>query len=152
MWTSSSARRRGALHVKACTSSANARQLGASARRVVALFASAHARRSLCRRRQKENQEDLLDRVNKATLAMLSKSGGGAAGGAGPGRKITDIQAYKAVNDMQHNNTLTVQVDHKSECVLVPIYGILVPFHILTIKNASNNQARCPWPGCVRAG
>ncbi len=31
------------------------------------------------------------------------------------------------------------QVDHRAECVLVPIYGVLVPFHILTIKNASNN-------------
>lgn len=24
--------------------------------------------------------------------------------------------------------------------VLVPIYGIMVPFHILTLKNATNNQ------------
>lgn len=35
---------------------------------------------------------------------------------------------------------LLLQVDHKSECVLVPIYGLLVPFHILTVKNATNNQ------------
>ena len=33
-------------------------------------------------------------------------------------------------------------MDHKSECVLVPMYGMLVPFHILTIKNATNNQVR----------
>lgn len=32
------------------------------------------------------------------------------------------------------------QVDHRRECVLVPIYGMLVPFHILTIKNATYNQ------------
>ena len=24
----------------------------------------------------------------------------------------------------------------------MPIYGVMVPFHILTIKNATNNQAR----------
>jgi hypothetical protein len=92
------------------------------------------------RRRQKENQEDLLQRVNQATLDMLNKGGAGGNGGGGQGRKITDIVAYKNVADMQHNNTLTVQVDHRSECVLAPIYGVLVPFHILTIKNASNNQ------------
>jgi hypothetical protein len=39
---------------------------------------------------------------------------------------------------------LCAQVDHRSECVLVPIYGMLVPFHILTIKNATNNQVRSP--------
>ena len=71
---------------------------------------------------------------------MLNKGGAGGSGGNGQGRKITDIVAYKNVADMQHNNTLTVQVDHRSECVLAPIYGVLVPFHILTIKNASNNQ------------
>ena len=94
------------------------------------------------RRRQKENQEDLLQRVNQATLDMLNKSGSGSGGGNGQGRKISDISAYKSVADMHHNNTLTVQVDHRSECVLVPIYGMLVPFHILTVKNASNNQVR----------
>ena len=33
-----------------------------------------------------------------------------------------------------------MQVDQKREAVLVPIYGVMVPFHILTIKNATNNQ------------
>lgn len=37
------------------------------------------------------------------------------------------------------------QVDHRAECVLVPIYGQLVPFHILTVRNASNNQV----PHCL---
>ena len=92
-----------------------------------------------CRRRQKENQEDLLQRVNQATLDMLSKGGGGGGGGAGQGRKVSDVVSYRSPGDMQHNSSLTVQVDHRSESVLVPIYGMLVPFHILTLKNASNN-------------
>ena len=33
-----------------------------------------------------------------------------------------------------------MQVDSQREVVLVPIYGVMVPFHILTIKNATNNQ------------
>ena len=31
-------------------------------------------------------------------------------------------------------------MDQKKESVLVPIYGVMVPFHILTVKNATNNQ------------
>ena len=31
-------------------------------------------------------------------------------------------------------------MDQRHESVLVPIYGTLVPFHILTVKNATNNQ------------
>ena len=34
-----------------------------------------------------------------------------------------------------------MQVDNRNETVLVPIYGVMVPFHILTVKNATNNQA-----------
>lgn len=33
-----------------------------------------------------------------------------------------------------------MQVDQKNESLLVPIYGLMVPFHILTVKNVSNNQ------------
>jgi hypothetical protein len=35
---------------------------------------------------------------------------------------------------------LVLQVDQKSEAVLLPVYGVLVPFHILCIKNVSSSQ------------
>jgi hypothetical protein len=40
---------------------------------------------------------------------MLGKNGGAGGSGSGTGRKITDIVAYRSVNDMHHNNSLTVQ-------------------------------------------
>ena len=33
-----------------------------------------------------------------------------------------------------------MQVDQKNESILVPIYGLMVPFHILAVKNAVNSQ------------
>lgn len=33
-----------------------------------------------------------------------------------------------------------MQVDQRHEAILVPIYGVMVPFHILTLKNATVNQ------------
>ncbi|KAL6771432.1 hypothetical protein ACKKBG_A26355 [Auxenochlorella protothecoides x Auxenochlorella symbiontica] len=92
------------------------------------------------RRRQQENQEALLDRVNQATLNMLTKQGDGAGGGGRAGRKVSDIVAYASAAEMATNGTLTVQTDTRKECILVPIYGVMVPFHVLTVKNATLNQ------------
>lgn len=50
---------------------------------------------------------------------------------------------------IQHEAVITVratlapnvmQVDQKNESILVPIYGLMVPFHILAVKNAVNSQ------------
>lgn len=32
------------------------------------------------------------------------------------------------------------QVDQRSESLLIPIYGVMVPFHILMVKSATFNQ------------
>lgn len=33
-----------------------------------------------------------------------------------------------------------IQVDTKNDAVLVPIYGIVVPFHVATIKSVTSQQ------------
>lgn len=33
-------------------------------------------------------------------------------------------------------------MDPKAECILLPVYGMLVPFHITTVKNVTHNQVR----------
>lgn len=66
---------------------------------------------ALCRRRQKENQEDLLARVNQATLNMLNKNSGDGRGPAGAsGKRVSETVAYKSVTEMQQYHSLTVQV------------------------------------------
>ena len=91
------------------------------------------------RRRQKENQEELLEKVNQATLSILDKTNS-LKGGEGASRKISDVVSFKSVSDIRSSSHLSIQVDNKNETVLLPIYGIMVPFHILTIKNASATQ------------
>ena len=61
------------------------------------------------RRKQKENQEDLLRRVNDATLAALTSARGGAGDGGRSGRRISDLCAYKAPADVPHARDLAVQ-------------------------------------------
>lgn len=91
---------------------------------------------------RKEKQEALLLQKNEETLRRLTaKQQDGAGGDAGgSGRNISDLQAYRAVNEIPQSSTLSLQVDSKAESVLVPIYGIMVPFHITTIKNVTSNQ------------
>ena len=88
------------------------------------------------RRRQAEGQAALLEKVNQATLSILDKSSGGQI----KERKVTDVVSYKTVSDVRQVHHLSIHVDTKSESILLPIYGVMVPFHVLTVKNASATQ------------
>ena len=48
--------------------------------------------------------------------------------------------SYKNVEDIPISRDLTIQVDTKNDVVLVPIYGIMVPFHVATIKSVTSQQ------------
>eukprot|EP00891_Asterochloris_glomerata_P001119 jgi/Astpho2/1119/Aster-07668 len=93
------------------------------------------------RKKQKENQEDLLKRVNEETMRQLRHAQDDSGPSGREGRKISDVVSYRSLNDIPSTTrAMVIQVDQRSESVLLPIYGVLVPFHILTIKNATNNQ------------
>lgn len=64
-----------------------------------------------CRRKQKENQEDLLKRVNEETLRQLrhNQDEGNQAGSSG-GRKVSEVVAYRSVSDMPSVRDLAIQV------------------------------------------
>ncbi len=91
------------------------------------------------RKRQKENQEALLEKVNQATLSILDKTNKEREKAGGP-RKVTDIMSYNSISDVRQGHHFAIQVDNKNETVLLPMYGVMVPFHILTVKNASATQ------------
>ncbi|CAK0786832.1 hypothetical protein CVIRNUC_010046 [Coccomyxa viridis] len=90
------------------------------------------------RKKQKENQEDLLAKANQETMRALKSSDGTTAVTAG--RKVSAVEAYRRVEDIPTSRELAIMVDQKNESILVPIYGLMVPFHILAVKNAVNSQ------------
>lgn len=61
-------------------------------------------------------------------------------------KTLLKIHALTATTFAPHHAS---QVDSKSEAVLLPIYGVVVPFHITTIKNVTSNQVRCTGCLCV---
>jgi len=90
------------------------------------------------------HQAELEETMRLEALDRLSKVGGGGGGSSGPTE--TPI-SYKDANDLPNwvdkggplrpNQT---HVDGKNETVLIPVFGSLVPFHINTIKNVSQNS------------
>jgi nucleosome binding factor SPN SPT16 subunit len=48
------------------------------------------------------------------------------------------VQAYRNLTDVPQTRDLQVMVDTKAEAVLVPIYGVMVPLHITTVRNVNH--------------
>ncbi|CAL9232355.1 unnamed protein product [Arabidopsis halleri] len=50
------------------------------------------------------------------------------------------MSIYKNINDIPQPRDMMIMVDHKSNAVLLPIYGIMVPFNVTTIRTVLGNQ------------
>lgn len=88
--------------------------------------------------KRKEHQKELASLLNEKAKERLAKQGG--AKDVEKVRKNTI--SYKNVNQMPRVpevKELKLYVDQKYETVILPIYGIAVPFHISTIKNISQS-------------
>eukprot|EP00210_Caulerpa_lentillifera_P002529 g2426.t1 len=57
-------------------------------------------------------------------------------------RSVLKMEAYKQIQDIPASKATQplIQTDRDRECVLLPLFGMLVPFHVKTIRNV-NSQA-----------
>ncbi|KAJ8968567.1 hypothetical protein NQ314_002231 [Rhamnusium bicolor] len=88
--------------------------------------------------KRKEHQKELASLLNEKAKERLAKQSG--AKDVEKVRKNTI--SYKNINQMPRVTEvkeLKLYVDQKYETVILPIYGIAVPFHISTIKNISQS-------------
>jgi len=88
--------------------------------------------------KRKQHQRELANQVNEEAKLRLAQNKGNAGGEKV--RKSTI--SYKSAKDLPKENEvkeLKVYVDRKYETVILPVYGIPVPFHISTIKNCSQS-------------
>ncbi|KAK0081424.1 hypothetical protein PV325_012213 [Microctonus aethiopoides] len=88
--------------------------------------------------KRKQHQKELAQQLNAIAKARLAQQSGGKE--QEKIRKST--VSYKSLNHMPREpevKELKLYVDKKYETVILPIFGIPVPFHISTIKNISQS-------------
>lgn len=88
--------------------------------------------------KRKQHQKELAVLMNEKAQDRMSKQSGGKE--TEKIRKST--VSYKSVNQMSREpevKDLKLFVDRKYETVIMPIFGLPVPFHIATIKNISQS-------------
>ncbi|GLJ05022.1 hypothetical protein SUGI_0009560 [Cryptomeria japonica] len=89
---------------------------------------------------RRQHQAELARQKNEETARRLAAGGIGTGDGHGSSKPSTEMVSYKNVDDIPVSRELMIQVDTKNDAVLVPIYGIMVPFHVATIKSVTSQQ------------
>ncbi|KAJ3655182.1 hypothetical protein Zmor_014319 [Zophobas morio] len=88
--------------------------------------------------KRKEHQKELGAQLNEKAKERLAKQ----SGSKDVEKVRKNTVSYKNVNQMPRVpevKELKLYVDQKYETVILPIYGVAVPFHISTIKNISQS-------------
>lgn len=89
---------------------------------------------------RRQHQAELARQKNEETARRLATGGIGSGDGHSSSKPSSEMIAYKNVDDIPSARDLMIQVDTKNDAVLVPIYGVMIPFHVATIKSVSSQQ------------
>lgn len=89
---------------------------------------------------RKQHQAELARQKNEETARRLAAGSLGQGDGQGTVRTTGDLVAYRNVDDIPSSKELMIQVDQKNEAILLPVYGLMVPFHIATVKSVTSQQ------------
>jgi nucleosome binding factor SPN SPT16 subunit len=89
--------------------------------------------------RRREHQKELHAQKQEEGLARFKDGVGDANGANGP--QIKKFESYKRPSQLPSKvDELRIVVDTRNQSIIVPIYGLPVPFHISTLRNASKND------------
>lgn len=57
-------------------------------------------------------------------------------------RSVLDTACYAQASKVPPQRGLTVAVDEHAEALLLPVLGVHVPFHVMTVKSVTYSQVR----------
>ncbi|EFJ08291.1 hypothetical protein SELMODRAFT_269691 [Selaginella moellendorffii] len=89
---------------------------------------------------RRQMQAELALKKNEETARRLAAGAFGHGEGHNMVKSSGEMTAYRNVDELPFSRELMIQVDQKNEAVLLPIYGIMVPFHIATVRTINNHQ------------
>ncbi|XP_074320918.1 FACT complex subunit SPT16-like [Silene latifolia] len=90
---------------------------------------------------RRQHQAELARQKNEETARRLAGNDTGGRDNRSAGRSSSELVAYNNVNDLPPpRGEMMIQVDQKSEAILLPIYGSMVPFHIAMVKTISSQS------------
>ena len=85
---------------------------------------------------RERKQIKLMARRNEQRLREIARENQKSKGKNSDENVVEELETYKSTKDYPSNvQPNQVKVDMASECVLLPLFGNPVPFHISTIKN-----------------
>eukprot|EP00897_Mesotaenium_endlicherianum_P010392 jgi/Mesen1/9381/ME000610S08682 len=111
-----------------------------SASSVPCTIHSAFSRDETKEEKRRKHQAELAQQKIEETARRLAAGGLGTGEADGPKRSTGELNAYRTADEIPVSRELMIEVDTRHEAVLLPIYGLLVPFHISTIKTVSSQQ------------
>ncbi|OBZ84460.1 FACT complex subunit spt16 [Choanephora cucurbitarum] len=89
--------------------------------------------------RRKEHQKQLFAQKLAEGLAKFSESSGQDGGEKKP--VFRKFESYRSEAKLPREvRSLKIVIDKKHDSIILPIYGMAVPFHISTLKNASKSD------------
>ena len=90
---------------------------------------------------RRRKQAALADKKNRETHARLLGAQAASLDG-GKGGATADFVSYRSVSDIPvpRGADLVLGVDRDAESVLLPIHGVLVPFHVMAVKSVAVTQ------------
>ena len=88
--------------------------------------------------KRKQHQRELMDKMNEDALRRLKEGSGGQE----TVKQKKAPVSYRSPGQLPRESevrSLKIYVDKKYETVILPIFGVPVPFHIATLKNISSS-------------
>lgn len=103
---------------------------------------SSLARDEMGEKRRRTHQKELGELRKREALERYTS--GEAASGEAKKVEVLKFESYRKETmlpkDLGADGSLRIFVDKRAETVILPIYGLAVPFHVNTIKNVTKNE------------
>jgi nucleosome binding factor SPN SPT16 subunit len=92
--------------------------------------------------KRKQKQDALSKKKNEETYKRLTAQAEADEGPASYMRSVTNAVCYSAPLAVPPQRNSLISIDQHAEALLVPIMGMLIPMHIMTVKAISYSQVR----------